>query len=129
MPIYQYECKKCEHTLEEFQKVTDEPLVKCPKCKKKSLFRVVTGGLGFIIKGRTVGAIADENSNKFSSDYKHHLESKNKKKDVLSERGFKTASSLEKNKKKMSKSEKDKMRKLMSATPEQRSTYIEKGTI
>jgi putative FmdB family regulatory protein len=32
MPIYEYECRKCKAHTEAFQKVTDKPLVKCPKC-------------------------------------------------------------------------------------------------
>jgi putative FmdB family regulatory protein len=32
MPIYEYECKKCKSHTEAFQKTTDKPLVKCPKC-------------------------------------------------------------------------------------------------
>ena len=32
MPIYEYECRKCKAHPEAFQKVTDKPLTKCPKC-------------------------------------------------------------------------------------------------
>jgi putative FmdB family regulatory protein len=32
MPIYEYECRKCKAHTEAYQKVTDKPLVKCPKC-------------------------------------------------------------------------------------------------
>ena len=32
MPIYEYECRKCKAHTEAFQKVTDKPLTKCPKC-------------------------------------------------------------------------------------------------
>ena len=32
MPIYEYECRKCKAHTEAFQKLTDKPLVKCPKC-------------------------------------------------------------------------------------------------
>lgn len=35
MPTYVYECKSCEHQFETFQKMTDEPLTECPKCKGK----------------------------------------------------------------------------------------------
>jgi putative FmdB family regulatory protein len=32
MPIYEYQCKKCNSHTEAFQKTTDKPLVKCAKC-------------------------------------------------------------------------------------------------
>ena len=32
MPIYEYECRKCKAHTEAFQKVTEKPLTKCPKC-------------------------------------------------------------------------------------------------
>ena len=32
MPIYEYECRKCKAHTEAFQKLSDKPLVKCPKC-------------------------------------------------------------------------------------------------
>lgn len=33
MPTYVYECKACKHQFETVQKITDEPLKVCPKCK------------------------------------------------------------------------------------------------
>jgi putative FmdB family regulatory protein len=33
MPIYEYKCLKCGSVLEVVQKISDEPLKKCPKCK------------------------------------------------------------------------------------------------
>lgn len=50
MPIYQYVCKKCNHEMEALQKLTEEPLVKCPKCKKKALEKLISTG-GFVLKG------------------------------------------------------------------------------
>ncbi len=50
MPTYEYECARCQHTFEEFQKITDKPLTKCPKCGGK-LRRLITGGVGLIFKG------------------------------------------------------------------------------
>lgn len=32
MPIYEYECRKCNAQIEIMQKMTDKPLVKCTKC-------------------------------------------------------------------------------------------------
>lgn len=50
MPTYEYECKDCKHRFEEFQKITDTPLSKCPKCGGQ-LRRLITGGVGLIFKG------------------------------------------------------------------------------
>ena len=32
MPIYEYECRKCQSHTEAFQKLSDKPLTKCKKC-------------------------------------------------------------------------------------------------
>jgi putative FmdB family regulatory protein len=32
MPMYEYECSKCGHRFEVFQKFSDRPRMKCPKC-------------------------------------------------------------------------------------------------
>ena len=32
MPIYEYECRKCNAHVEILQKITDKPLTKCRKC-------------------------------------------------------------------------------------------------
>jgi putative FmdB family regulatory protein len=42
MPIYEYECKKCGHTLEALQKFSDKPLRECPECGKHQLKRLVS---------------------------------------------------------------------------------------
>ena len=51
MPTYEYECPKCGHAFELFQSMRDEPLKKCPKCKKTGVKRLVGGGAGLIFKG------------------------------------------------------------------------------
>jgi putative FmdB family regulatory protein len=33
VPIYEYQCAKCDRVIEVMQKITDEPLQKCPYCK------------------------------------------------------------------------------------------------
>lgn len=64
MPTYDYECRHCNHLLEDvFQKVTESPLKKCPECGKHKLERVVTGGIyGFMSGSNTIGSIADKNA-------------------------------------------------------------------
>ena len=51
MPTYEYACRKCGHRFEKFQPMKDEPLVKCPKCGRAALKRLVGGGGGLIFKG------------------------------------------------------------------------------
>ena len=40
MPIYEYECLKCGNHMEVMQKMSDEPLTKCPKCKANKLEKI-----------------------------------------------------------------------------------------
>jgi len=51
MPTYEYACPKCGHEFEQFQSMLDEPLKKCPQCKKTGVKRLVGGGAGLIFKG------------------------------------------------------------------------------
>lgn len=50
MPIYEYQCASCGHTLEEFQKMSDQPLTDCPACHNPSLGKIVSAA-GFQLKG------------------------------------------------------------------------------
>ncbi len=51
MPTYEYECQGCGHRFDEFQSMKDEPLSKCPKCKKKQLQRLIGAGAALLFKG------------------------------------------------------------------------------
>ncbi len=51
MPTYEYVCTRCGHAMEAFQSMKDEPLKRCPACKKAALKRQVGGGAGLIFKG------------------------------------------------------------------------------
>ncbi|HWP82247.1 MAG TPA: FmdB family zinc ribbon protein [Bacteroidota bacterium] len=51
MPTYDYQCKNCGHTFEEFQSISADRLVVCPKCGQPSLKRILAGGSGMIFKG------------------------------------------------------------------------------
>jgi putative FmdB family regulatory protein len=42
MPIYEYECLKCGNHVEVMQKMSDEPLTKCPKCKANKLEKIIS---------------------------------------------------------------------------------------
>jgi putative FmdB family regulatory protein len=48
--IYDYECTDCGHIQEEVHKVTENPEIKCERCKMP-MKRVITGGTGFALKG------------------------------------------------------------------------------
>lgn len=50
MPHYDYQCVKCEHTFEVFHKITESPVLTCPKCGA-SVKRLFGGGAGIIFKG------------------------------------------------------------------------------
>jgi putative FmdB family regulatory protein len=56
MPTYDYVCDECGHAFEEFQKISDEPLQLCPKCKKKKLRRLFGAGSGILSKGSSSSA-------------------------------------------------------------------------
>jgi putative FmdB family regulatory protein len=51
MPTYTYRCKSCGHELEEFQRISDPPVVTCPSCGKDTLARLIGGGAGLVFKG------------------------------------------------------------------------------
>jgi putative FmdB family regulatory protein len=50
MPIYEYQCKACEHKLEKLQKISDEPLKDCPACSEPQLNKLVSAA-AFRLKG------------------------------------------------------------------------------
>jgi putative FmdB family regulatory protein len=50
MPIYEYACKRCEHTLDALQKMSEEPLVDCPECGEPELKRLISAP-NFRLKG------------------------------------------------------------------------------
>jgi putative FmdB family regulatory protein len=50
MPIYEYLCSACAHTLDALQKLADEPLVYCPQCGAAALKRQMSAP-SFRLKG------------------------------------------------------------------------------
>jgi len=50
MPIYEYQCDSCGHTLDALQKISDAPLKKCPNCGKSKLKRLLSAPM-FLLKG------------------------------------------------------------------------------
>src|SRR5712672_607880 len=51
MPTYEYQCDACGHEFEELQSFSEDPLTKCPSCKKKKLRRLFGTGASIIFKG------------------------------------------------------------------------------
>jgi putative FmdB family regulatory protein len=50
MPIYEYVCTDCGHTLEALQKISDTPLLACPACEKDTLKKKISAP-GFRLSG------------------------------------------------------------------------------
>ena len=50
MPFYEYECSNCKFYVEALQKISDEPLKKCPSCGKPKLVKLVSAPV-FRLKG------------------------------------------------------------------------------
>ena len=51
MPIYEYACKNCGHTLDALQKMDEEPLVFCPSCGEAGLKKLISAPR-FRLKGQ-----------------------------------------------------------------------------
>ena len=51
MPTYDYECDACGHSFELFQRITEDPIKKCPECKKNKVRRLFGTGATIMFKG------------------------------------------------------------------------------
>ena len=51
MPTYDYVCEACKHAWELEQRMVDDAVKKCPKCKKLKAKRMISGSGNFILKG------------------------------------------------------------------------------
>src|SRR5262245_57542751 len=65
VPTYDYICTKCRHTWELEQRIVEDPVRKCPKCRANTAKRQISSGAGFILKGG--GWYADGYGSKKSS--------------------------------------------------------------
>jgi putative FmdB family regulatory protein len=68
MPTYGYICDKCDHEFEIDQRIADEPLVKCPECKKKALRRKFYVPIAVSTGPRTLGMQAEANARAMGRD-------------------------------------------------------------
>ena len=88
MALYDYQCTKCNHTMEDvYQPIKDKPLRKCPICKKLGLERVISGGLMGVVKNvNTIGSLIDKNNkvhkNKLKEEQCKKEEAENKGKKI-----------------------------------------------
>ena len=105
MPIYEYRCDSCKHHLNELQKINDKPLVICPKCKAKSLRRLISAPV-FRLKGsgwyETDFKSGNDKKRNLAdnSDIKKVDENKNKKSDKIAKGNSENNQSKESTKKK-----------------------------
>jgi putative FmdB family regulatory protein len=50
MPIYEYLCGKCETEFEVEQRISDEPVKTCPRCRSRKVKRLISQ-TSFVLKG------------------------------------------------------------------------------
>jgi putative FmdB family regulatory protein len=79
MPVYKYRCDNCGAQFEKQQSFSDQPLVRCTECGKKTL-RKVYQPVGIVFKGSGFYA-TDHHSPSGQSSKKEEKEEKEKKKD------------------------------------------------
>jgi putative FmdB family regulatory protein len=70
MPTYEYECTKCGHRFELFQRISDPPRKRCSKCRG-AVRRLVGSGGGMLFKG----------SGFYATDYRSESYKKQKEKE------------------------------------------------
>lgn len=51
MPIYEYQCRSCGHSLDALQKMSEAPLLECPECDEPALKRLLSAP-HFRLKGK-----------------------------------------------------------------------------
>ncbi len=51
MPTYEYVCEACGHEFERFQKISADPVRKCPECSRRKVRRRISAGGGLVFKG------------------------------------------------------------------------------
>ena len=77
MPTYDYICDACQHEWELFQKITDDPVKKCPACNKKKAVRQFGTGAAIMFKG----------SGFYETDYRSEAYKKSAKAEAKSSEG------------------------------------------
>lgn len=96
MPTYVYQCDSCGHKFEKMQKITADPLEKCPKCGSK-VERVIFGS-GVIFKSDgfyTTDYANKNNQNDSSSKDNDNKKNENNKIDQSDKKVAKSNSNAE----------------------------------
>jgi len=101
MPIYEYACEKCDSEFEVEQRITDDPIKSCPRCKSRKVKRLISR-TSFVLKGggwysdlyssnsakddkagkADTGASSDANDKSASADSKEQPKSESKSADT-----------------------------------------------
>ena len=55
MPTYDYVCEACDHEFELFQRITEDPIKKCPECNKSKLRRLFGTGAAVVLGTELAG--------------------------------------------------------------------------
>ena len=115
MPIYEYQCAKCDHNFEVEQKLKAKPKKRCPGCRKHALERLLSPSM-ISIRGNinTIGQLAEANTKKLGR-YAHDRLNKEK---ILS-------GQMEKDK--VIKDRKDKFKKLNKLSEVAKTKYMMTG--
>ena len=50
MPIYEYLCEKCSFEFERQQRITEDPIKTCPKCRSRRVKKLISQ-TSFVLKG------------------------------------------------------------------------------
>jgi putative FmdB family regulatory protein len=88
MPFYEYECSACKFYVEALQKVSDEPLRKCPSCKKQALRRLISVPV-FRLKGGGWYETDFKSDNEQKRNIHGREEAESRKEDAKAESGDK----------------------------------------
>lgn len=113
--IYEYKCENCGHEEEREEKMGPSKLLKCPKCKKKKLERLISASIGFVRQdAKTIGQVMDRNAKKLGRYEKDHL-----RKDYI------LSGQEERDKKR--KADREEITKISKMSPEQKQRYIQNG--
>ncbi len=114
MPVYEYECKKCEHSFEINQSMEDKPKKKCPSCGKFQLYKIISEPIIIVRQApTTLGQLAAKNSKTAGKTKVEELEEKQKKNKPKEPWYTKNAPASR--------------REIQKMTREQKANYIKKG--
>jgi putative FmdB family regulatory protein len=87
MPIYEYCCQQCGHSLDILQKMSDAPVTLCPECKQHALTKLVSAA-GFRLSG----------TGWYETDFKSDTDKKRNLSEPLSPKTEQTGATSEKTK-------------------------------